>query len=220
MRGPIPTTPQTQMTTNHLSHFLLCKELFPLLEAAAAKSGDARIVNHSSLARKSPPGPLEAKYLQKDMTVLGDDGVDPTVGGRWIRYHQTKLANCVFTYALKEKLAAKGSKVKALVACPGLANTELQTTTDKSGGLPGLIGVLAPYLMQSAEDGACPLISCMFNPESKSGDLWVPGNWWPGDLGEFYGKARTKSPEKDLSVPKDIEILWKCSGEAVGEWNL
>jgi len=41
----------TQMQTNHLSHFILTKELMPLLEAEAAESGDARIVHHSSMAR-------------------------------------------------------------------------------------------------------------------------------------------------------------------------
>lgn len=37
-----------QMQTNHLSHFLLSKELYPLLEKAAEARGEARIVNHSS----------------------------------------------------------------------------------------------------------------------------------------------------------------------------
>jgi len=155
---------EVQMTTNHLAHFLLCKEVFPLLEAAAAKTGDARIVNHSSMSRKDPNTPLEAKYYQKDMTCLGDDS-EKMGGGRWVRYHQTKLANCVFTYALKEKLAAKSSKVKAMVATPGLANTDLQVTTAKSGGLPSIINMIAPWLMQSAEDGACGIITCMFDPK-------------------------------------------------------
>ena len=36
-----------QMQTNHLSHFLLTKELWPLLEK---KGADARVVNHSRFA--------------------------------------------------------------------------------------------------------------------------------------------------------------------------
>ena len=43
-----------QMQTNHLSHFLLTCELLPLLEKAANDSGEARIVNHSSIARMNP----------------------------------------------------------------------------------------------------------------------------------------------------------------------
>ena len=54
-----------QMQTNHLSHFLLTASLMPALELAASSHGEARIVNHSSLARNSPLTALEAKYMQK-----------------------------------------------------------------------------------------------------------------------------------------------------------
>jgi NAD(P)-dependent dehydrogenase (short-subunit alcohol dehydrogenase family) len=36
-----------QMQCNHLSHFLLVAEIWPLLEKALALRGDARVVNHS-----------------------------------------------------------------------------------------------------------------------------------------------------------------------------
>ena len=39
-----------QMQTNHLSHFLLTKELFPVLKIAVELRGDV-MVNHSSIAR-------------------------------------------------------------------------------------------------------------------------------------------------------------------------
>ena len=79
----------TQMQTNHLSHFLLTKELFPLLTAAANSKGEARIVNHSSGFRSTPSTPLQAKYLGKNGGNLG--GNDPSAlfgGGGWQRYHQ------------------------------------------------------------------------------------------------------------------------------------
>ena len=37
----------TQMQTNHLSHFLLTAEVWTLLEKAASLRGEARVVNHS-----------------------------------------------------------------------------------------------------------------------------------------------------------------------------
>jgi NAD(P)-dependent dehydrogenase (short-subunit alcohol dehydrogenase family) len=77
------------MQTNHLSHFLLSKELLPLLNKAAASKGEARIVNHSSGARKFPSSPLEAKYLGKNGGNLGGNGNSMLFGGaRWQRYHQ------------------------------------------------------------------------------------------------------------------------------------
>jgi len=48
-----------QMQTNVLSHFLLTSELFPLIK----KSREARIVNHSSMARLG--GPLVSDYFEK-----------------------------------------------------------------------------------------------------------------------------------------------------------
>ena len=45
------------------------------------------------------------------------------LGPRWVRYNQSKLANCAFTAALHERLTACGSSIKALVAHPGFANT-------------------------------------------------------------------------------------------------
>jgi len=65
----MPFLPHMQMQTNHISHFLLTREVFPLLEKAAEQRGEARIVNHSSMARKGKP--LDAKYLGQNGGNLG-----------------------------------------------------------------------------------------------------------------------------------------------------
>ena len=111
-----------QMQTNHLSHFLLTAELWPLLEKAAAVAGEARVVNHSSQPTRPENRPLMAEYLGKNGGTLGGDaaGWVPFTGPRWQRFQQSKLANIVFTLALRDKQPA-GSKIKALVAHPGLA---------------------------------------------------------------------------------------------------
>ena len=102
-----------QMQVNHLSHFLLAKELMPLLEKAAAKRHRARIITHSSSARFSPAnmsGKLAAKYFGKNGGDLGGDGG----WGRWMRYHQTKLANAVFAAELDRRLRAHQGRHLAL----------------------------------------------------------------------------------------------------------
>ena len=204
----------TQMQTNHLSHFLLTRELFPLLEKGATRHGEARIVNHSSIARKSV-WKLKAKYLERNGGNLGGDSLGITGGGRWVRYGQTKLANAAFTAALHEKLQAKGSKIKALVAHPGWANTELHTNTDKRGGLfiAPLVSFLAKLFSQSEEDGALSLLSCAVLPNAESGDFWGPGS----NPIASKGQANPFALEKQYNNPETRELLWSKSTEAIGK---
>mmetsp|Transcript_6739 Transcript_6739/g.16908 ORF Transcript_6739/g.16908 Transcript_6739/m.16908 type:complete len:368 (+) Transcript_6739:310-1413(+) len=118
----------TQMQTNHLSHFLLTAELFPLIEKYATSNGDARIVSHSSGARHmTPDNCLERKYFEKNGGNLGGDEMTGGFsGGPFLRYFQSKLANAVFTQALHQKLLAKGStNVKSVCADPGMSATSL-----------------------------------------------------------------------------------------------
>lgn len=129
------------------------------------------------------------------------------------RYHQTKLANCVFTYALAKKLEAKGSNVKAMVAHPGLSATSLQDTTVKDGGSGhGFMGFLMRY-SQSAEDGAMGILRCACDPEAKSGDFYGPS----GGKTAFSGPAVHLTPELYLHDDKSIETLWAASNAAIGE---
>ena len=99
-----------QAQTNHLSHFLLTSLVMPALQKAAAANGQARVVQHSSGARKGPP--LEAKYFEKNGGNLGGDapGEDGAAfsGPRWVRYHQSKLANLTFALGLRDQIAAAG----------------------------------------------------------------------------------------------------------------
>jgi NAD(P)-dependent dehydrogenase (short-subunit alcohol dehydrogenase family) len=74
-----------QMQTNHLSHFLLTKELFPLLQ----KSNDGRIVIQSSIQRNG--GPLKAEYFGKNGGHLGGNSSNMFNGARWERY-----VKCIF----------------------------------------------------------------------------------------------------------------------------
>lgn len=192
-----------QMQTNVLSHFLLTKELFALLK----ESDDGRIVNHSSMARLGPP--LEARYFGKNGGDLGGDGTesDGFDGPRWRRYHQTKLANFVFTYGLKEKLEAAGiDNVLAVVAHPGLARTQLQVTTEKSGGMDASSDFMKQA--QSQEDGATGIIRGCMDPSAKSGDFFGPERW--------TGFPKRLPPEEDLVTAANIQTNWEGCEAAVG----
>ncbi len=198
-----------QMQTNAISHFLITKELFPLLK----KSSQGRIVNHSSMARLG--GPLKMEYFEKKGGHLGGDGTDEEnlsfQGPRWERYHQTKLANASFTYGLKNKLEEKQiHNVIPLLAHPGLALTQLQVTTAVDGGMDGKSDLMTQA--QSAEDGATGIIRASMDKEAKSGDFFGPAAGWKGfpDL----------LPPEDLLVDEsNIQINWEGCEKAVGEFK-
>jgi len=199
-----------QMQTNVLSHFMLTKELWPLL----TKSKQARVVNHSSMARLG--GPLEAKYFGANGGNLGGNGTEEESkafqGPRWDRYHQTKLANATFTYGLKNKLQeAKISNVLPLLAHPGLAMTNLQATTAADGGMDSKVDFETRG--QTAEDGAGSIIRAAMDPEAKSGNFYGPSAGWKG-----FPEVQT--PEELLYDESNIRINWEGCEKAVGEFKI
>ena len=199
-----------QIQTNVLSHFLLTKGLFPLL----MKSKGARIVNHSSMARLG--GPLEVKYFEKKGGNLGGDGTEEEnlsfKGPRWERYHQTKLANAVFTYALKNRLEQSNiTNVISLLAHPGLAATNLQLTTASDGGMDKDADFM--QRAQTPEDGATGIIRSVMDPEAVSGNFYGPTAGWSG-----YPDLLT--PEDMLMDKEQIQLLWDACEKAVGEFEI
>lgn len=213
MALPDQATPDgydVQMQTNVLSHFLITKSLFPLLK----KSKEARVINHTSMARLGPP--LEPQYFEAKGGNLGGDGTEEEnhsfQGPRWARYHQTKLANAAFTYGLKQKLEEKDiDHVIPLLAHPGLAQTKLQVTTAAEGGMESDSDFMNQA--QSAEDGATGIIRAAMDPEAESGNFYGPTAGWKGfpDL---------LTPEESLYDATNIEVNWKGCENAVGQFTV
>lgn len=204
----------TQMQTNHLSHFLLTAEVWPLLEKAVALRGEARVVNHSSGARRGPK--IEKQYFERNGGNLGGDGEAdpggnaPFGGGRWARYQQSKLANVVFTYALRDRCAQNSSQVKVLVAHPGLASTNLQVTTAADGGMQDDFTHGLMRKAQSQEDGSMGVLRCCCEPNSKTGDFYGPkGMTGSADLLDA-------APEEKRADPASRDLLWEVSMEITG----
>lgn len=199
-----------QMQTNHISHFLLTKELYPLLQKAKELRGEARVCNHSSEARHGKK--LEEQYFGKNGGNLGGNGASMVFGGaRWVRYQQSKLANSVFTKALANKFGDSG--IKAACAHPGLSATNLQTTTAATGGMGS--GMWFMRLSQSQEDGAMPITAACFDPATVNGSFWGPSG-----MGQVSGPAKQVKWDKPSQDPASIELLWKASEEAVGAFEI
>ena len=205
---------EEQMQTNHFSHFLLAAELLPLLEKEANETGDARVVSHSSEARKGLSGgkdfALERKYFEKtEDGQLGGDKLGLFSGPCFDRYCQTKLANSVFMHALDDKLKAKGSKVKSVAAHPGASATALGDHLD-FGMVMNFLStwIIFPLIAQSQEDGTMGLLKCMMGKDAESGKLYGP-NGMKG--------LPVENPAQDYETDEAAKkMLWETSEAATG----
>ena len=131
--------------------------------------------------------------------------------GRWIRYSQSKLANVVFTACLHDKL--KNTGIKALVAHPGVAATDLQINTMKDGGMSSFLSRFLIKGAQSQEDGALGILKAMLDPDAKSGTFYGPGS------GQFAFKGNVINfPLTEYETNQAAKaMLWEKSCQAIGE---
>ena len=193
-------------STNVLSHFLLTKELLQTLEQAAQRTGGARVVSMSSGSGFGPPA-FDSHCFAREGGKLGS-------GNRasYARYHQSKLANLLFTSALSEKLSTRGSAVQAVACTPGVCATDMfvhvhkQTRPDVP---PDFSRV------PSVDDGACAQLKCICDPAVKSGQLWGPRG-----IGGDLPVQLTLAPPTVLIDDASKTQLWACCERAVGEFEL
>ena len=99
---------EAQFATNHLGHFLLTRELLPLLLAA----GGARVVSLSSVGHRRSD-------------VRWDDlNFEHEAYDKWVAYGQSKTANALFALALDLQYRTEG--IQAFSVHPGGILTPLQ----------------------------------------------------------------------------------------------
>ncbi|NDD93439.1 hypothetical protein EBZ37_15335, partial [bacterium] len=140
--------------------------------------------------------------------------------GRTTRYQQSKLANAVFSYALRDRLAARNSKIQSLLVHPGVCASNLgQTAADSANSAFGLIMAMIMSQAQSTEDGALPMILAAVEPSPPVFSGPNEGIRWLG-LNYIRGYPRELQPEKYCISEENKELLWEKSLEAIGsrEW--
>jgi NAD(P)-dependent dehydrogenase (short-subunit alcohol dehydrogenase family) len=181
--------------TNHLGHFALTGLLLESLLAAP----DSRIVTMSSQGHVD--GVLNFADLQSEQSY------DPARA-----YHQSKLANLLFTYELDRQLRSAAAATLALGAHPGVVYTDL--FKHRSPLQQMLISPRARpvnfWAVQSVQQGALPALRAGTDPSAKSG--------------EYYGPHRrhdTGYPVPVESSPRSRDVadqarLWQVSQELTG----
>ena len=186
------------MGTNHLGHFALAAQLWPLLTAAAAP----RVVSLSSLAARS--GSLGA-----DMT--RDDLVDPQPYRPFPVYQNTKQATLLFS----QELARPGNGRQTPA---GLGRSSPRSELYESVQPP--TARTQSWLrcsrrrrfwkgrLQSPKAAANPSIRAATDIEVRTG-----GFVGPGSLGQIRGSAEIISVFGPGRDPKTAARLWELSEE-------
>lgn len=145
---------------------------------------------------------------------------------------------------LSDNVSKAGScKVKSLCAEPGVAATDLADNLEKghkavAGGNDAAVPVVSFESVypgvQSAADGACPLMEAAFGADAESGDFYMPGErvkgtpvgmpvrcmtaGVPTPSTEFI--AKRFQHEKLTMDERNRDVLWRASEAAVGRWEL
>ena len=192
---------ELQFGTNHLGHFALTGLLLPALQAAPA----GRVVAVSSVA-----------HHQGRANVV--DG-NPAQGYNPSRtYGNSKLANLLFAFELQRRASLAGSSVTATAAHPGVSATNLVTSEQGLGSIPGVRQVAPLFLrllFQSAKAGAEPTLYAATEA--------TPGSYTgPQSLRESRGHV---GPAKVGRLARDETLagtLWQVSEDLTGvryDWD-
>jgi NAD(P)-dependent dehydrogenase (short-subunit alcohol dehydrogenase family) len=192
---------ELQLGTNHLGHFALTGLLLPaLLEAPAP-----RVVCVSSIAHHQGRASVLAANPR--------EGYNPST-----YYGNSKLANLLFALELQRRAVRAGASLTATAAHPGVSATNLVTSEQGLGSIPGVKQV-APLLLRLVF--ASPRAAA--EPTLYAATVAEPGSYsGPQGLRESrgaVGPARLGPLAQDESLAGQ---LWTLSEELTGvtfDWD-
>jgi NAD(P)-dependent dehydrogenase (short-subunit alcohol dehydrogenase family) len=184
---------ESQFATNHLGHFALTGLLFDTIR----NGREARVVTVSSLEHKG------GSIHFGDLT--GERSYAPRAF-----YKQSKFANVLFGLELDRRLRAAGIPVRSVLAHPGWASTNLQTS-GPSGLMKQLMRLGNRVFAQSAEMGALSELYAAVAPAAEGGRFYGPGGF-----GELRGYPREVQPAASAANEETARRLWELSEELTG----
>lgn len=203
-RGETADGFEMQFGTNHLGHFLLTKELLPLVE----KGERARIVNLSSRGHH-----IDRVHFDDPNFVRRDYE-------KWASYGQSKTANILFSVGLEKRLGDRG--IHAYALHPGGIQTNLgrhMTEEDRAW--------MADRIRKLAEKSGEQPQGFKTIPQGAATTCWVATADELEGRGGLYAEdchvaavddADPSGGVRSYAVdPDNAELLWALSEELVGE---
>jgi len=190
---------EMQFGTNHIGHFLLTKQLMPLIEAGA----DKRIVNLSSRGHHIAPANLD------------DPNFENSPYEPWLSYGQSKTANALFSVGLEGRFASKG--VHAYAVHPGGINTNLgrHLSAEQAEALVQRVTTADPsFSWKSIPQGAATSVWAAIADEiAGTGGVYCE-DCHVAEVDDISSKAGVRSYALDK---ESADRLWAISEEMVGE---
>ena len=122
-------------------------------------------------------------------------------------YCDSKLEVTLFALELNRRLTASGSRIRSLIAHPGIATTNLVSHV---GGFPGVMNRATRFMVNDAEHGALPTLY------AASQD--IPGGSYvgPDGVGGIKGYPEVRKPSRAAADPESARTLWAAAAELTG----
>jgi NAD(P)-dependent dehydrogenase (short-subunit alcohol dehydrogenase family) len=191
---------EMQFGTNHLGHFALTAQLFPLLRDTPA----SRIINIASAAHQ---------YGKIDFDNLNFENGGY---GKWPAYCRSKLSNLLFTFELDRRIKANGLNMLAVSAHPGYSATALQEkgiNYNKVGWRQWMVETGNRLLATSPLFGALPTLYAASKESIHGGEYIGPVGFlnMRGEPGPNPSSYRSRDPQVAARLWKESEQLTRIS---------
>ncbi|MGJ9426004.1 SDR family oxidoreductase [Nesterenkonia halotolerans] len=190
---------ELQFGTNHLGHFALTAQLFPMLSA-----GRARVSTQLSVAARS--GEINWSDLNWERSYSGMKA-----------YQQSKIALGLFALELDRRSRAEGWGLSSNITHPGIAPTSLLAARPELGraqpthGRRLIRGLSRLGLTGTVESAGMPAVVAATSADAEGGQFWSPSGFQR--LAGAPGLQKLYAPLTDRDAAARI---WTVSEELAG----
>jgi NAD(P)-dependent dehydrogenase (short-subunit alcohol dehydrogenase family) len=188
---------EAQFGTNHLGHFALTAQLFPLLLAADAP----RVVTTSSIMHRVGRMRWDDLNWQRGYR-------------KWLAYGQSKLANLLFAFELDRQAKERALALSSMAAHPGYASTHLQAAGSEITGNKAMLWATNlgnRIFAQSDQMGALPQLYAATAADVEGGQFYGPSQ-----LFESRGSPKVVRAMPAAYNRESARRLWDRSEELTG----